>query len=115
MFPLYIYHFSTIPTNLHFWLNIMIISVVFTIIPLFLSLYALIGLASSTMGIIIYLNPIVAFAVAFFYFLEVITPYQLYAYCLLLVAVIVFNWGTITELFHKASKTANTFNLPLKF
>ena len=53
------------------------------------------------LGIIIYLNPIVAFAVAFFYFHEGISLHQLYAYSLLLAAVIVFNWNTIKEIFFK--------------
>lgn len=101
MLPLFLYHFKSLPDDTYFWLNIVIIAVVFTIIPLFLSLYALIGMPSSTLGIIIYLNPIVAFAVAFFYFHEGINPHQLYAYSLLLAAVVVFNWDTITKLFLK--------------
>jgi chloramphenicol-sensitive protein RarD len=96
--PLFLADFHTLPGDIHFWLIIVLISVVFTIIPLFLSLYALIGMPSSTLGIIIYLNPIVAFAVAFFYFHEGINSHQLYAYPMLIAAVVVFNWGTIKEL-----------------
>lgn len=101
MLPLYIHSFKAIPLDLNFWINIVIISVFFTIIPLFLSLYALIGMPSSTIGIIIYLNPIVAFAVAFFYFHEDISMQQVYAYTLLLAAVAVFNWGVIKVIFFK--------------
>lgn len=101
MLPLFLFHFKSLPQDPYFWLNIVLIAVVFTIIPLFLSLYALIGMPSSTLGIIIYINPIVAFAVAFFYFHEGIIPLQLYAYSLLLAAIIVFNWNTIKELFFK--------------
>jgi len=96
--PLFLSHFEKFPVDLHFWTVIIIISIFFTIVPLFLSLYALIGMPSSTLGIIIYLNPIVAFAVAFFYFHEGIDPHQLYAYSMLLAAVIVFNWKTIKEI-----------------
>ena len=96
--PLFVSNFESVPLDLVFWAVILVISVVFTIIPLFLSLYALIGMPSSTLGIIIYLNPIIAFAVAFFYFHEGINPHQLYAYSMLLAAVIVFNWGNIREL-----------------
>ena len=102
--PLFLFNFETFPFDLHFWVIIIIISVAFTIIPLFLSLYALIGMPSSTLGIIIYLNPIVAFAVAFFYFHEGINPHQLYAYSMLLAAVIVFNWGTIKELIKRPAE-----------
>ncbi len=104
MLPLFFYGFEALPLDLHFWVIIIIISVVFTIIPLFLSLYALIGMPSSTLGIIIYLNPIVAFAVAFFYFHEGIDPHQLYAYSMLFAAVIVFNWSTIIELVKKPAE-----------
>lgn len=101
--PLFILSFKSFPFDLHFWLVIVVISVFFTVLPLFLSLYALIGMPSSTLGIIIYLNPIVAFAVAFFYFHEGIDPHQLYAYTMLFAAVIVFNWGTIKEIINRPS------------
>ncbi len=104
MFPLFIYHFKSFPTDLHFWFTILVIAVVFTIIPLFLSLYALIGLPSSTFGIIIYINPIVAFAVAFFYFHEDINPHQLYAYSLLMAAVVVFNLGYYKRIIQEESR-----------
>ena len=107
MFPIFLYNFSAFHTDLNFWINILIISVVFTIIPLFLSLYALVGLPSSTLGIIIYLNPIVAFAVAFFYFDEHVNTFQVYAYALLGVAVIIFNWGIIGGLFQKRFERLN--------
>lgn len=105
MLPLFIYHFNHLPTAATFWINILIISIFFTIIPLFLSLYALIGMPSSTLGIIIYVNPIVAFAVAFFYFHEGIDAHQLLAYSLLTVAVIIFNWNVISRLFVKKFDT----------
>ena len=98
MFPLFIYHFNGIPSEPVFWITIVEISIFFTIIPLFLSLYALIGLPSSTMGILIYTNPIVAFAVAFFYFHEGINSHQLLAYSLLAIAIVVFNWNLVSGL-----------------
>jgi chloramphenicol-sensitive protein RarD len=111
MFPVFLYNFSSIHTDLYFWINILIISVVFTIIPLFLSLYALVGLPSSTLGIIIYLNPIVAFAVAFFYFHEQVNSFQVYAYALLGAAVIIFNSEIITGLFHKSYSKLNRLDI----
>lgn len=102
--PLFLYNFQGFPADPFFWLVIVIISVFFTIIPLFLSLYALIGMPSSTLGIIIYLNPIVAFAVAFFYFHEGINPHQLFAYSMLFAAVLVFNWTTLRELLKRPSE-----------
>jgi chloramphenicol-sensitive protein RarD len=107
MLPFFLSDFEFLPSDPKFWITIVVISVFFTIIPLFLSLYALIGMPSSTLGIIIYINPIVAFAVAFFYFHEEISMVQVYSYLILLVAVIVFNWATIKEILFKtpANKT----------
>ncbi len=105
MLPFFLSDFDFLPSDPNFWITIVVISVFFTIIPLFLSLYALIGMPSSTLGIIIYINPIVAFAVAFFYFHEEISIYQVYSYLLLLAAVVVFNWATIKEILFK--KPAN--------
>ncbi len=101
MLPYFLYRSLPFPTDMYFWINILIISVVFTIVPLFLSLYSLIGLPSSTLGIIIYINPVVSFAVAFLYFNEQVTGIQVMAYSLLLIAVIVFNWGLIRSVFQK--------------
>lgn len=99
MLPFYIYQHQALPTTTWFWTNIILIAVLFTIIPLFLSLYALIGIPSSTLGIIIYLNPIIAFSVAILYFNEKIDVHQLLAYTLLLFAVFLFNWNLIKDMF----------------
>lgn len=88
-----------VPNNFHFWTQIVIISLVFTIIPLFLSLYALKGLPSSTMGVLIYLNPIVAFIVAFVYFDEAINLQKVIAYSILLVSVVLFNKNFVFGVF----------------
>lgn len=99
MLPFYIYHHQGFPTGGWFWGHIIIIAALFTVIPLFLSLYALIGIPSSTLGIIIYLNPIIAFTVAIVYFDEHINFHQLLAYLLLLFAVFLFNWNLIKDIF----------------
>jgi len=99
--PFYVFSFDSFPSDNYFWTDILVIAIFFTIIPLYLSLYALIGMPSSTLGIIIYLNPIVAFAVAFFYFHEEISLHQVYAYLLLFIAIVVFNWNTIKEMLFK--------------
>ena len=108
MLPMFIYQAHGLPTDPNFWINILVISVVFTIIPMFLSLYALVGIPSSTMGIIIYVNPVVAFAVAIFYFNEGITSLQVLAYSLLVVAVVVFNSGFLSDLIGRGYKKTIT-------
>ena len=47
--------------------NILLIAVLFTIIPLFLNLYALKGVNSSTMGILLYINPVFNFGFVSFF------------------------------------------------
>ena len=106
MLPFYIYHHEKFPEGLWFWSHIVIIAALFTVIPLFLSLYALIGIPSSTLGIIIYLNPIIAFTVAVLYFEEKISTHQLLAYLLLLSAVLLFNWNLIKVIFTFKKKIA---------
>ncbi|MBC8051587.1 MAG: EamA family transporter [Sphingobacteriaceae bacterium] len=93
--PSLFYVHYTLPSDPGFWINIVLIALVFTILPLFLSLYALIGLDSSSMGILIYINPIIAFTVAFVYFDEHVTLFQAFSYFLLFIAVVLFNWGFI--------------------
>ncbi|WP_462264284.1 EamA family transporter [Mucilaginibacter sp.] len=91
LLPVYFYNFQPVPAAPAFWINIGLIATVFTIFPLMLSLYALTGVPSSTLGISMYVNPVAAFAVAFIYFNEKFDINQLAGYLLLLVAVLIFN------------------------
>jgi len=74
-----------------FYVYVFLIAVVFTVIPLFLNTYALKGLESSLVGILLYLNPIISFLIAVLYFKEAINGVQGFAYALILVAVVLFN------------------------
>ena len=101
MLPMYLISSNTFPTDTFFWSHIFLIAIVFTIIPLFLNSYALVGMPSSALGILIYLNPIVAFAVAFFYFKEPIDVHQLFAYLLLLSSIVIFNAQLLKSVVYK--------------
>jgi len=90
--PYYILGKPGIPADPHFWWIILLISLVFTVIPLYLSLFSLQAISSTTMGIILYFNPLVSFAVAIFYFHESLNYFKLSSYILVLIAVILFNW-----------------------
>lgn len=98
MLPYFFIDGTPFPTDALFWIVIIIIALAFTLIPLFLNLYALIELPSSTLGIIMYINPIIAFMIAFMYFNEPYHLNQLLAYGLLVIAIVVFNWGVIKDL-----------------
>lgn len=80
------------PQESRFYLLIVFIAVAFTIFPLFLNLYALKGLRSSTVGILLNINPLVGFILAMTIFGERVDVQQVAAYCVILVAVALFNW-----------------------
>lgn len=100
--PFYPKYSGEIPTESLFYTCIFCIVVFFTIIPLFLSLYALKGINSSTVGILMYINPIINFGLAFFYFKEEITLLQMFSYFLILMSIIVFNKKIIFGKKHKS-------------
>lgn len=91
LLPFYPSYSEALPTEVSFYVLISLIAVVFTIIPLFMNLYALQGVTSSTMGILLYINPLMNFAIALFYFHEPINSIQIIAYSLILVSIVVFN------------------------
>ncbi len=89
--PFYPSFSGAIPTEALFYFYIIIIVIFFTITPLFLNLYALQGLSSATVGILIYINPILNFIIAVFYYHEQVTSVQMFSYFLILISIVVFN------------------------
>jgi chloramphenicol-sensitive protein RarD len=81
----------SIPVALNFYAIIASIAVIFTILPLFLNLFALNRINSATIGILMYLNPLFNFSVAFIVFKEVISSVQLVGYLIIGIALILFN------------------------
>lgn len=72
-----------------------LIAVGFTIIPMFLNIYALKGLNSSVVGIFIYLNPLINFMFAIFYFDEKISTLEAICYLLIVASIVIFNFAAI--------------------
>jgi chloramphenicol-sensitive protein RarD len=91
LLPFYPVYSEGIPTEFSFYALIFVIAVLFTIVPLYMNLYALQGVTSSTMGILLYINPLMNFAIALFYFHEKINSIQIIGYSLILLSIIVFN------------------------
>ena len=81
-----------IPQESRFYILISVIAVFLTIIPLFLNLYALKGLRSSTVGILLYINPVLSFVLALTVFGEKVDALQVSAYGVIVIAVALFNW-----------------------
>ncbi len=77
--------------DLKFFGFIAVLSLVFTVLPLFLNLFALKELTSGTIGILMYLNPILNFLLAFLYFGEKATVQQSIAYVLIFLSIILYN------------------------
>ncbi len=88
IFPLLV---DNVPVSGRFYGFILLIAVMFTVVPLFLNLYALNRINSATIGILMYINPIFNFTVAFVIFKENITALQLLGYVIILVALVLFN------------------------
>lgn len=80
-----------VPTESLFYICLLFIVVLFTIIPLFLNLFALKGVNSSTVGIMLYINPLINFVLAVFYYKEAVNEIQLISYSLILISILVFN------------------------
>lgn len=81
----------SVPESPKFYGFIAIIAVCFTILPMFLSLFALKGIKSSTVGMLMNINPIISFALSVFYFNETADAWQYAAYSVVFVSVILFN------------------------
>ncbi|MFM2230930.1 MAG: putative permease YojE [Bacteroidota bacterium] len=79
------------PTASLFYILMGVIVVLFTIVPLFLNLFALKGMNSSAVGILMYTNPLIHFFLALFYFHESINLAQIVSYGLIAVSIVVFN------------------------
>jgi chloramphenicol-sensitive protein RarD len=91
LLPFYGAFSDRLPTEFKFYVFIGIIAVFLTIIPLFLNLYALTGINSSVVGMLLNINPIIAFALATWVFHEQINLLQIVGYSIIFISVIVFN------------------------
>lgn len=91
LIPFFITYSGKLPSAFSFYAMIGVIAVFFTIIPLFLNLYALTGINSSVVGMMLNINPIIAFTLATWIFHEPISRIQIVSYSIILIAVIIFN------------------------
>lgn len=89
--PFYPNYSGEVPRSALFYIYLLIIVLFFTITPLFLNLYALKGINSSTVGILMYINPIINFSIAVFIYNETVTLLQMISYFLIFLAILIFN------------------------
>lgn len=91
LLPFFPTYSGPIPTDFTFYFYIEIIAVMYTIVPLLLNLFALSGIASSKVGMILNINPIIAFILAGAVYHEALGGLQIVSYSIIFIAVIVFN------------------------
>lgn len=91
LLPFYPAYSSPLPPSFSFYGYIAVIAVAFTIIPSLLNLYALKGIDTSTAGMLINVNPLIAFVLATVVFMEPMDAMQTIAYSIIFIAVVVFN------------------------
>ncbi|MES2748075.1 MAG: EamA family transporter, partial [Bacteroidota bacterium] len=91
MLPFFPFYSGETPTESLFYILLMVIVVLFNIVPLYLNLFALKGMNSSAVGILMYTNPMINFLLALFYFHEEINQNQIISYSLILLSVVIFN------------------------
>lgn len=97
LLPFYPSFAGPTPTEFKFYFYVEIIAVLYTIVPLFLNLYALSGISSSKVGMILNINPIIAFVLSAVVYHEPLGTLQIFAYVLIFTAVIVFNGGAFSH------------------
>lgn len=89
---------TAVPTVPYFYGVIFLISAGFTILPLFLNLYALNKVNSATIGILMYINPLLNFVLAILVFDEHVNLMQMLGYSLILLGLVIFNYQNFKKL-----------------
>ncbi len=90
---------GTVVVDVRFYVIVASIALFFTVLPLFLNLYALNKINAATIGILMYINPLINFILAFFVVNETATSVQIAGYAVIALALVIFNypvWKRIT-------------------
>lgn len=80
-----------IPKYVSFYAYATVIALLFTLVPLYLNLFALKGAKASTVGILLYINPIITLLIAVYYYKEEVNVFQIASYLLILCSIIIYN------------------------
>lgn len=98
-----------LPRTNTFYVLVAVIAVGYTIVPLFLNIYALKGLDSSIVATLLNLNPIISFLLAVCYYKEPINIFQIAGFGLVFIAVVIFN---VAYLFGKRRNSVRIYTHP---
>ncbi len=103
--PYFIWVGENIPTAAIFYSYTAILGIIFTLLTLYLNLYALQGIPASTVGILLYISPVITFVLAINYFKEEVNTLQILSYLLILLAVVIFNYQSIRKFSNSVKQT----------
>ena len=95
LLPFFPAYSGPVPTDFKFYFYVEIIAVMYTIVPLLLNLFALTGISSSKVGMILNINPIIAFVLSGVVYHEPLGTLQIFSYALIFFAVMIFNANQI--------------------
>jgi chloramphenicol-sensitive protein RarD len=84
--------------DLRFYTIVFAIAIAFTVFPLFLNLYALNRINAATIGILMYINPLMNFAIAFLIIHESANTIQVIGYGIIGVALVIFNYPILARI-----------------
>lgn len=89
---------GTIVVDGQFYVITFCIALFFTVLPLFLNLYALNKINAATIGVLMYINPLVNFIVAFLVFRESASTIQVIGYGIIAIALVLFNYPILKRI-----------------
>lgn len=87
-----------VDVDARFYVITFCIAAFFTVLPLFLNLFALNKINAATIGILMYLNPLVNFTTAFLIFNEKASGIQVVGYGIIAVALVMFNYPILKRI-----------------
>jgi chloramphenicol-sensitive protein RarD len=89
---------GTVVVDVRFYMIIASIALFFTVLPLFLNLYALNKINAASIGILMYINPLINFILAFFVVNETATSVQIAGYAVIAIALVIFNYPVLKRI-----------------
>jgi chloramphenicol-sensitive protein RarD len=89
---------GTVVVDIPFFMIVGCIALFFTVLPLFLNLYALNKINAATIGILMYINPLINFMLAFFVVHETATTVQMVGYAVIAMALVLFNYPLLKRI-----------------
>lgn len=101
LIPFYPFFVRNFHYQIDFYQRILVMALCFTLLPLWLNLYALKTINSSTMGILLYINPLLNFIISVTIFKESISTLHLWAYSIIIISILLFNKNYLLALSNK--------------